>query len=87
VRLYGWSEAQALRMNVRERIPMALRDDALATLASLSRAEVLQPYLTQRLTQASVVLDVSIISTALIDAAGKMYAIATTERAKAPGAA
>jgi two-component system CheB/CheR fusion protein len=84
VRLYGWSEAQALLMNVRERIPVALRDDALATLASLSRAEVLQPYMTQRLTLDKAVLDVSIISTALMDAQGKMYAIATTERAKVP---
>jgi two-component system CheB/CheR fusion protein len=84
VRLYGWSETQALRMNVRERIPLSLRDDALATLASLSRAEVLQPYKTQRLTADNRVLDVSIISTALIDAKGNMYGIATTERAKAP---
>ena len=84
VRLYGWSEEQALQMNVRERIPEALRDDALATLASLSHAEVLLPYKTQRLTLDNRVLDVSIISTALIDARGKMYGIATTERAKAP---
>ena len=84
VRLYGWSEAQALQMNVRERIPLALRDDALANLASLSRAEVLQPYRTQRLTRDDSVLDVSIISTALMDAQGTMYAIATTERVKVP---
>jgi two-component system CheB/CheR fusion protein len=87
VRLYGWSEAQALLMNARERIPLALRDDALATLASLSRAEVLQPYRTQRLAMDHTVLDVSIISTALINAQGQIYGIATTERAKAPAAA
>ncbi len=79
-RLYGWSEAQALQLNVRDRIPPALRDGALATLASLSRAEVLQPYRTQRLTQAGAAMDVSIVSTALLDAHGKLYAIATTER-------
>jgi two-component system CheB/CheR fusion protein len=82
VRLYGWSEAQALAMNVRERIPEALRAGALETLASLSRAEVLQPYLTQRLTATGIVLEVSIISTALLDDQGHMYAIATTERSK-----
>ena len=87
VRLYGWSEAQALKMNVRERIPAELREGALAALASLSRAEVLQPYKTQRLTLSGQVLDVSIVSTALMDAQGAMYAIATTERAKAPKAA
>jgi len=87
VRLYGWSEAQALAMNVRERIPVELREAALSTLASLSRSEVLQASMTQRLTMDHTVLDVSIISTALIDAQGKMYGIATTERAKAAVAA
>lgn len=82
VRLYGWSEAQALQMNVHDRIPLSLREEALATLASLSRAEVLQPYLTQRLTSTGEVVEVSIISTALLDEAGHMYAIATTERLK-----
>jgi len=48
----------------------------------LSRTEVLRPYLTQRLTSTGTVLDVSIISTALLDDTGKLYAIATTERAK-----
>jgi two-component system CheB/CheR fusion protein len=80
VRLYGWSEQEALQMNVRERIPEGLRPGALAQLAQLSRAEVLQAYPTQRLTQQGVVLQVAIISTALINEAGQMYAIATTER-------
>lgn len=82
VRMYGWSEAQALTINVRERIPVDRREDALAKLASLSRAEVLQPYQTQRLTRDKKLLDVSITSTALIDADGKIYGIATTERAQ-----
>jgi two-component system CheB/CheR fusion protein len=82
VRLYGWSEVQALQMNVHERIPESKREGALLKLASLSRSEVLQPYLTQRLTVTGAVLEVSIISTALLDEKGQMYAIATTERAK-----
>jgi two-component system CheB/CheR fusion protein len=82
VRLYGWSEAQALDMNVRERIPQGQRDGALDKLKRLSHAEVLEPYLTQRLTATGKVLEVSIISTALLDGNGQVYAIATTERAK-----
>ena len=81
VRLYGWSESEALAMNVRERIPPALREQALATLAQLSRAKILQPYQTQRLTQAGAVIEVSMVSTALVNEARQMYAIATTERA------
>jgi len=80
VRMYGWSEAEALALNVRDRIPEGLRAEALAMLAQLSRAEILEPYLTQRLTKAGAVVEVSIISTALVNEAGQMYAIATTER-------
>ncbi|MHB8836015.1 MAG: chemotaxis protein CheB [Candidatus Methylomirabilia bacterium] len=82
VRLYGWSEAEALAMNVRDRIPQELREDALARVLQLSRAEVLEPHLTQRLAKGGAVVEVSIIATALVDEAGKMYAVATTERAK-----
>jgi two-component system CheB/CheR fusion protein len=80
VRLYGFREAEALRMNACDRIPEPLREGALATLVQLSRAEILQPYRTQRLTNLGVVVEVSIISTALLDEAGQMYAVATTER-------
>jgi two-component system CheB/CheR fusion protein len=81
VRLYGWSEVEALKMNVNQRIPEGLREGALSTLTQLSQAKILQAYTTQRLAKDGSVLQVSIISTALIDEAGKMYAIATTERA------
>ena len=80
VRLYGWSEAEALAMNVRDRIPKGLREGALTTLIQLSRAEVLAPYQTRRMTKGGAVVQVSITSTALVSEAGAMYAIATTER-------
>jgi two-component system CheB/CheR fusion protein len=80
VRIYGWSEAEALQMNVQDRIPQALRKDALERLRQLSQAEILEPYRTQRLTKQGAVLAVSIISTALLNETGEMYAIATTER-------
>ncbi|MCX6970203.1 MAG: PAS domain-containing protein [Verrucomicrobia bacterium] len=81
VRMYGWSEAEALAMNVRDRIPQDLREGALEKLRQLSRAKVLDPYPTSRLTKSGKSVKVSIISTALLDGAGEMYAIATTERA------
>jgi two-component system CheB/CheR fusion protein len=80
VRIYGWSEAEALTMNVRDRIPQELREEATAMELRLSRAEVLEPYRTQRITKAGRVVEVSIVSTALVDQAGHTYAIATTER-------
>ncbi|MBE3064334.1 MAG: PAS domain-containing protein, partial [Spirochaetes bacterium] len=82
VRMYGWSEAEALEMNVHDRIPKGMREKALATLTQLSRTEIMEPYLTQRITKEGTAVEVSIISTALVNEAGQMYAIATTERAK-----
>jgi two-component system CheB/CheR fusion protein len=79
-RLYGWSEADALQMDVRNRIPPEQRDREIDKLMQLSRAEVLQPYLTQRLTQSGAVLEVSVVATGLLNDAGQLYAIATTER-------
>jgi len=79
-RMYGWTEAEALSMNVRVRIPQELREGALDTLAKLSRAKILEPYRTRRLTKSGASVEVSIISTALLDEVGKIYAIATTER-------
>ena len=80
VRMYGWSEAEALEMNVRDRIPERGRKGALAQLQQLSRAEILEPYRTQRIAKDGTVKEVSIISTALVNEAGQMYAIASTER-------
>ncbi len=81
VRMYGWSEDEALAMNIKDRIPEALRTEALSKVQQLSQAVVLEPYATQRITKNGSVMEISMISTALVDEAGKMYAISTTERA------
>jgi two-component system CheB/CheR fusion protein len=81
VRMYGWSEAEALKMNVCDRIPPAQREQEVAKLKQLSRAEILEPYRTQRLTKSGGIVEISMIATALLNEAGRMYAIATTERA------
>ena len=82
VRMYGWSEAEALAMNVRDRIPQRQQVEALARVLQLSRAEILEPYQPQRIAKDGAVVNVSVISTAMVNEAGKIYAIATTERAK-----
>jgi len=86
VRMYGWSEAEALAMNVCDRIPQEEREGALATLRHLCRAEVLKSHRTRRITKEGAVLEVSIVSTALVDGFGKVYSISTTERAIDGGA-
>ena len=82
-RLYGWSETEALTMNIRDMIPLAARTQALAIVQQLSQAAVLQPYVAERITKDGRQLRVSMLATALVDEAGTAYAIATTERATA----
>ena len=83
VRMYGWSEAEALLMNVRDRIPAALRAEALDKVHQLGQAEILEPYCTQRIAKGGATVDISMVATALLNETGEMYAIATTERARA----
>jgi two-component system CheB/CheR fusion protein len=82
VRMYGWSEIEALAMNTRERIPQELRKEALHRVHQLSLSEVLEPYRTKRLTKNGDILEIWMTATALLNEAGTMYAIATTERMK-----
>ena len=82
VRMYGWTEMEALGMNVRDRIPQELHASAMAKVHQLSQAKTLKPYQTQRLAKDGLVVNVSLTSTALVNESGQMYAIATTERAK-----
>jgi two-component system CheB/CheR fusion protein len=79
-RMYGWSEAEALLMNVRNRIPQNNKANELAIISKLAKSQILKPYKTQRITKNNTILDIWLTSTALIDENGEMYAIATTER-------
>jgi two-component system CheB/CheR fusion protein len=79
-RMYGWTEAQALQLTLRDRVPAALIEASMTRLKQLSKAQVLGPLETQRLTCSGSVVSVSLIATALMDAKGQVYAISTTER-------
>jgi two-component system CheB/CheR fusion protein len=83
-RMYGWSEAEALKMNIRDLIPENLRKEALSRVRQLGRADILQPYCTQRVAKDGRVVEVWLTATALVNEAGEVYAIATTER-ETPG--
>jgi len=81
VKVFGWTEVEALKMNARERIPKSLQKDALLKEYELSQSEILEPFRTQRLTKSGAILEVWITATALLNEDGQMHAIATTERA------
>ncbi|MBC7683547.1 MAG: PAS domain-containing protein [Ferruginibacter sp.] len=67
VRMYGWTEAEALQMNLRDRLPPGVL------------AQTTDPT-TQRLAKDGSLVTISLTTTELLDAAGHMYAVATTER-------
>lgn len=79
-KLYGWSEAEAQEMNIRDTIPDDIREETLKKALQISRAETLEPYRTQRLTKDGRIIEIWMTASALVNEAGKMYAIATTER-------
>jgi two-component system CheB/CheR fusion protein len=79
-RIYGWSEAEALAMNIRDMIPEVKRKEALSAIRQLSGGGVLKPYRTVRIAKDGRILEISLTATALTDKMGKVYAVATTER-------
>jgi two-component system, chemotaxis family, CheB/CheR fusion protein len=79
-RMYGWTEAEALAMNIADMIPEGQRVEALAVLRKRCRAEVLEPHNVQRLAKDGRIVDVAVTATALVNEAGEAYAVATTER-------
>jgi two-component system CheB/CheR fusion protein len=78
--LYGWSEAEALTMNIRALIPEAGREAATAVGRRLAQAEVIEPFRTTRLTKDSNVVQISMTATALVNESAEVYAVCTTER-------
>ena len=81
-RFYGWSEAEALRLNIRDTIPENEREDALEGIKRLSQSEILKPFEMQRLTKNCGAVNVWVTATALVNEPQGVYAIATTERRK-----
>ena len=79
-RMYGWSEAEALTMNIRDLIPEGQQEKSLAMVKQLARAEVLEPYRLQRIAKDGRIVEVWLTATALMNETGEAYAIATTER-------
>jgi two-component system CheB/CheR fusion protein len=79
-RMYGWSEAEALALKIRDLIPEDIQEKAMDVIRRLSQAEVIEPYRMQRIVKGGRIVDVFLTASALVDAAGAVYAIATTER-------
>lgn len=81
VQLYGWTESEALRLNAVDRIPAGIRSEELANQEQLLKADRLLPVDTERLGKDGRVRRVSVLYSVLRNEEGKVYALATTERA------
>ena len=79
-KLYGWSEAEALKRNIRDMLPEAQRAGVRERLQSLARNEKLEPYRMQRLAKDGQIVKVWVTATALVDEAHNPYGLVTTER-------
>ena len=79
VNMYGYSEGEALKMNILDIVPEDKRKEALAFIKKLQKEDV-ESFETQRRTKDGKQLNVWLKMTKLFDDDGKPMAIATTER-------
>ena len=79
-RMYGWTEDEAMSMNVRDITPEDERETGLAATAKLAQSVAIEPYRTRRVGKDGSEITVTLTATALVDEHGRPYAVATTER-------
>jgi two-component system CheB/CheR fusion protein len=80
-KIYGWSEEEASKINIKERIPHSDVNGELKKMQKLANHEILKPYKTKRLAKDGSEVNILLTSTALLNEKGDVYAISTTERA------
>ena len=80
MKLYGWSETEALKLESKERIPKELQKIDKEKIFELCSSKKLQAYKTKRIKKDGSIVNVHIVSSPLLDKNGNIYAISTTER-------
>jgi len=78
-RLYGWTEAEALAMNIRDLMPKCHQELMLAAIRRQGEAS-LEPQRIERIAKDGRTVEALLIVSPLINDAGELYAVATTER-------
>jgi two-component system sensor kinase FixL len=79
-RLYGYPQAEALKLNVRDLMTGDQLDLTLEVMRRVSRGETVPSFDTQRRTRDGRLVDVSATVAMLFDAAGNPESLASTER-------
>jgi two-component system, chemotaxis family, CheB/CheR fusion protein len=79
-KMYGWTEAEALKMNAANLIPKDKRNEFQALVDTIKRGETDRSLKIQRKSKTGRILDIWLTITLLTDKNGQPVEIATTER-------
>jgi two-component system CheB/CheR fusion protein len=79
-RMYGYSESEALHLNIEQLVPEGARAAHRELLERARRGEYLPPAETHRLAKDGRLLEISLTASVLPDEAGRPAALAATER-------
>jgi len=79
-KMYGFSEAEALKMNIRDIVPRNIRNDALDLIYEALEKGKSQTVYTKRRTKSGKNLDIWLTVSPLADGKGTPFAVATIER-------
>jgi two-component system CheB/CheR fusion protein len=78
--IYGYSENEALTMNMKDLVPPVSRKNYLHILKKIGAGEDIKSFNTKRLTKSGQELDIWLTVTKLTDKDGNITSVATTER-------
>jgi PAS domain S-box-containing protein len=78
--MYGYTETEALKMNISKMVPPDKKVEALKYLAQILSGDIVESFETQRITKDGELLDVWMVLTCLKDDSGNIESVATTER-------
>jgi two-component system, chemotaxis family, CheB/CheR fusion protein len=79
-KMYGWTQAEALKMNAAELIPEEGQKETQTLIMKIKNGEIVRSFKTRRKTKTGHVLKVWVTATALTDESGRAVEMATTER-------
>ena len=79
-KIYGWTESDALSMNIRDMIPEGLREKTSTEIRQLSQTDILKPYRSKRIAKDGRIVKVMLTASLLVNDSGLPYAVSMTER-------
>jgi PAS domain S-box-containing protein len=79
-KMYGYTEAEALEMNIAKIVPSDKKIEAMDYLERIASGEIIESFETKRISNEGEILDVWLALTCLRDDTGAIDSIATTER-------